>query len=330
MGRRERTGVSEQVAADDRTRIDRAGAPQAAQPSAPMVVHRLPFRTPFDWSRTLDFLALRCIGGVEAVVGDAYVRTARWSVDGTDRHGWLRVCLLPGSDALQVGLAPALGGAAQPILAHLRAIFDLDLDMAQPLAALPAGTPMHGPMRIVGSFDGFELALRAIIGQQISVKAARTVIGRIVERLGEPLDDEPAGTGVQRVFPPPAALASLAESAIAAFGTSLRRAQTIRLLATAMAADEISLRPGVAAEAMVERLCALPGIGDWTAQYIALRALCWQDAFPAADLAVLRALEVRTPAAARAVARAWRPWRGYAVMNLWGHASPPRSPVRSD
>ncbi len=319
MSRRDRTGGTGNRQRADRT--DAAGAAGVADWPPVTAVHRLPFRALFDWPRTLGFLAVRCIPGVETVVGDSYVRTVRWVVDGADRHGRLRVSSRPGCSALQVELTPTLYGATQPILNHLRAVFDLDLDMSQPLAVLPADTPMHGPMRIVGSFDGFELALRAIIGQQISVKAARTVIGRIVERLGAVLGEEPVSSGAGRVFPSPAALAQLDETAIAAFGTSLRRAQTIRLLATAMASGEIVLMPGVAPEPMIDRLCALPGIGDWTAQYIALRALCWRDAFPAGDLAVLRALDVRTPAAARTIARAWRPWRAYAVMNLWGRLS---------
>ncbi len=288
--------------------------------------HRLPYRPPFDWQRTLEFLATRCVGNVECADASSYRRSIRWNQDAnspavagvparTGCTGWLRLSQAPGRDALDVQLSESLGSVADPVLRHLRAIFDLDLESSRPLAALPVGTPMHGPMRLVGAFDGFELAVRAIVGQQISVKAARTVIGRIVERHGEPLHEAPDGVG--RVFPTAAAIAELDDAAIAAFGMNRRRAATIRLLAAAIADGTLVLAPGAAVQPTVERLLATPGIGDWTAQYIALRALCWTDAFPAGDLAVLRALGAATPAQARELARAWQPWRGYAVMNLW-------------
>lgn len=281
-----------------------------------MPAHRLPYRPPFDWPRTRAFLAVRRIANIEAVDDSGYLRSARWSDHSASRTGWLRVSEAPDADALEVELSASLEAFAAPILRHLGAIFDLDTDPARWLEALPVGTPMRGPMRLVGTFDGFELAVRAIVGQQISVKAARTVIGRIVERHGEGLEDAPAG--VCRVFPSAATIAALDDVAIASFGLSVRRARTIRLLAEAIADRSLVLAPGAPVEPTIGQLLATPGIGDWTAQYIALRALCWRDAFPAGDLAVLRALDVRTPARAREIARAWQPWRAYAVMNLWG------------
>src|SRR5690606_5530424 len=280
-----------------------------------MPAHRLPYRPPFDWQRTLAFLDARCIEGVERVDDGAYLRSVRWSHGRPSRNGWLRVRAAGGGDALEVELAASLEPFAEPILRQLRAIFDLDLDASRPLDALPAGTPMRGPMRLVGSFDGFELAVRAIVGQQISVKAARTVIARLVRHLGEPLSDPPSG--ISHAFPAPAAVASLDDAAIAAFGLTERRARTVRALADAIARGDLVLAPGAPVEPTLERLLATPGVGDWTAQYIALRALCWREAFPAGDLAVLRALGARTPATARAIARDWQPWRAYAVMNLW-------------
>ncbi|MCO5101217.1 MAG: 3-methyladenine DNA glycosylase 2 [Burkholderiaceae bacterium] len=285
--------------------------------------HRLPFRPPFDWQRTVAFLAARRIGNVECVDARSYLRSVRWDAavgmpatcGAHARTGWLRVCAAPEGAALDVELSASLEPAAGALLRHLRAIFDLDLESSLPLAALPRGTPMRGPMRLVGTFDGFELAVRAIVGQQISVKAARTLIGRLVEQHGEALRDAP--DGVARVFPTASAIAALDDAAIAAFGLNARRARTIRLLAEAIAEGSLVLAPGAAVEPTVERLLATPGIGDWTAQYIAMRALCWRDAFPAGDLAVMRALGARTPARAREIARDWRPWRAYAVMNLW-------------
>ncbi len=301
----------------------RTSAHASTNPSADPVFHSLSYDPPFDWPRTLAFLAARCIGKIECADDVAYLRSVRWgesahapagSAAGS-RTGWLRVRAARGRNALDVELSPSLAPVAGPLLRHLRAIFDLDLESSRPLAALPAGTPMRGPMRLVGTFDGFELAVRAIVGQQISVKAARTVIGRIVERHGEPLHDAP--DGVARVFPTATAVAALDDAAIASFGLNARRARTIRLLAEAIADGSLVLAPGAPVQPTVERLLDTPGIGDWTAQYIALRALCWSDAFPAGDLAVLRALDARTPAQAREIASQWRPWRAYAVMNLW-------------
>ncbi len=295
----------------------------STNPGAAPGFHSLSYDPPFDWPRTLAFLAARRVGSIECTDEVAYLRSVRWdesahapagSAPGS-RTGWLRVRAARGRNALDVELSPSLAPVAGPLLRHLRAIFDLDLESSRPLAALPAGTPMRGPMRLVGTFDGFELAVRAIVGQQISVKAARTVIGRIVERHGEPLPEAP--DGVARVFPTAAAIAALDDAAIASFGLNARRARTIRLLAEALADGSLVLAPGAPVQPTVERLLATPGIGDWTAQYIALRALCWSDAFPAGDLAVLRALDARTPAQAREIASQWRPWRAYAVMNLW-------------
>ncbi len=285
--------------------------------------HRLSYKPPFDWPRTLAFLGARCIGNVERVDESSYLRSVRWderanapaSAAAHSRIGWLRMHAASGRDALDVQLSASLAPVAEPLLRHLRAIFDLNLEASLPLAALPAGTPMRGPMRLVGTFDGFELAVRAIVGQQISVKAARTVIGRIVDRYGELLLEAP--DGIARVFPTAAQIAALDDAAIASFGLNARRAQTIRLLAGQIADGTLVLAPEAPVQPTVERLLAIPGIGDWTAQYIALRALCWSDAFPAGDLAVLRALDARTPAQAREIARDWQPWRAYAVMNLW-------------
>ncbi|MCD6681738.1 MAG: hypothetical protein LT102_14005 [Burkholderiaceae bacterium] len=292
-------------------------------PSLEASTHRLSYEPPFDWPRTLAFLRARCIGSVECVDDSSYLRTVRWgecangpaSTAWQSRIGWLRICAAPESDALDVQLSASLAPVAEPLLRHLRAIFDLDLESSLPLAVLPAGTPMRGPMRLVGTFDGFELAVRAIVGQQISVKAARTVIGRIVERYGELLPAAP--DGIARVFPTATQIASLDDAVIASFGLNAQRARTIRLLAAQIAEGSLVLAPHAPVQPTLERLLATPGIGDWTAQYIALRSLCWSDAFPAGDLAVLRALDARTPARARAIARDWQPWRAYAVMNLW-------------
>jgi len=281
---------------------------------------RLAYRPPYDWQRALAFLASRCIDGVEAVHGETYRRTVRWRAAGRELKGWLAMRPLPSRALVDVELSASLAGAIPAILQRVRDVFDLDcepLEVQRALAAGPAPAPTgDGPMRLIGAFEGFELAVRGIVGQQITVKAARTIVSRLVALHGEPLDGA-ARAGPARLFPSAATIASLDEGEIAALGLPGARARSIRALARALADGALVLEPRAQAEATIAALQAIPGIGDWTAQYIAMRALCWPDAFPAGDLAVLRALGARTPAQARERAHGWRPWRAYAVMNLW-------------
>ncbi len=290
-----------------------------AQPASTMRF-RLAYRPPYDWQRVMAFLASRCIDGVESVRGATYRRSVRWRVADRELHGWLALRPLPSRALVDVELSASLAGAVPAILQRVRDVFDLDcepLEVQRALAAGPAPVPQgNGPMRLIGAFDGFELAVRGIVGQQITVRAACTVVSRCVALHGEPLDGA-ARAGPVRLFPAIATIASLDEAEIAALGLPGSRARSIRALARALADGAIVLEPRAPTEATIAALRAIPGIGDWTAQYIAMRALCWPDAFPAGDLAVLRALGVRTPAQARERAREWRPWRAYAVMNLW-------------
>lgn len=277
---------------------------------------RLAYRPPCDWKRSLAFLAARAIERVEVATGDAYHRSVRWQAGAQELRGWLGVRPLPSRALLEVELSASLATAIPPILQRIRDVFDLDCEPAQLQRVLPARAEGGAPMRLIGSFDGFELAVRGVVGQQVSVKAARTVIARLAERYGEPLEGA-VPDGLVRIFPSPATIAALDVAAIAGLGIQPRRAEAIRALARAIVDGHLALEPRAPVEATVAALRAIPGIGDWTAQYIAMRALCWPDAFPAGDLAVLRALQARTPAQARERARAWQPWRAYAVMNLW-------------
>jgi AraC family transcriptional regulator of adaptative response / DNA-3-methyladenine glycosylase II len=157
--------------------------------------------------------------------------------------------------------------------------------------------------------------VRGILGQQITVRAARTLASRVAQRFGAPLDTPFAG--VVRVFPDAATLAECEPGEIAALGIVAQRARAIVAFARALAQGTLPLAPGADSEQAIERLRALPGVGAWTAHYIAMRALHWPDAFPPGDVGVLRALGVERAAAAEAHAQAWRPWRAYAVMHLW-------------
>ena len=170
-------------------------------------------------------------------------------------------------------------------------------------------------LRLPGAFDGFEMAMRAVLGQQISVAAARTIAGRITEAFGEPI--ETPNPNLNRVSVSAARLAQAGGADLTRFGLTGKRAECLIALARAVAEGEVRLEPGVDVAATIERLKQLPGIGDWTAQYIAMRALRWPDAFPHSDLGLRKALGETSPKRILEIAESWRPWRAYALMHLW-------------
>lgn len=289
------------------------------------VTLRLAYRPPYDWPRMLDFFAQRQVPGVERVDGQAYVRTlAVMGVAGVVR-------VEPGrGDSLSARLWFPDLRVLPRVLAQVRRVFDLALDPGPVLAHLGADPDLgrlvaqRPGLRAPGAWDGFEMAVRAILGQQVSVIAARGLAGRLAERHGVRLDFEPARQfGLDRLFPGPESLAGLDPESL-----PMPRARGRALAAIArMALEDGQLfGPGQDLESAVRRLTALPGVGAWTAQYIAMRALREPDAFPHSDLALLRAaadLEGRrpTPDALLARAEAWRPWRAYAAAHLWAKDS---------
>jgi AraC family transcriptional regulator of adaptative response / DNA-3-methyladenine glycosylase II len=173
-------------------------------------------------------------------------------------------------------------------------------------------------LRVPGTFDGFELAVRGVVGQQISVRAARTMLGRIARAFGESLAD---GETASRLFPDAARIAVLSPEDLTALGLTNARARTLVGLARAVETGAVRLEPESDVEATIASLTALPGIGAWTANYIAMRALRWPDAFLPSDLGVLKALDETRPAQALRRSEAWRPWRAYAVIHLWRNAA---------
>lgn len=302
---------------------------RAASGPAGAVTLTLRYRPPYDWDGLLGFLAARAIPGVEVVEGDRYARAI--VLDG--EAGTLAVRPV-GGERLAVEVRFPRLTALPAILARVRRVFDLSADPArigEDLSRDPALAPLVAArpgLRVPGAWDGFELAVRAILGQQISVPAAVKLAGRLTADYGDPLPQAWRVPGIDRTFPAPERLAG---ADIAALGLMPgARARAISAIAAAVVADPALFGPRASLEAAVERLRALPGVGDWTAQYIAMRQLREPDAFPAADIGLMRALAgpdgVRpTPAQLLARAEAWRPWRAYAALHLW--ASDPQGPV---
>ena len=294
----------------------RRGADGARGASA--ITLGLAYRPPYAWDEMLAFLAARAIPGVESVSAGAYCRTIQ--LDG--RTGEVRVAHEPARSRLTATIAFPAIGSIPLIIARLRRMFDLDADVhvigaalsADPnLGQLVAGRP---GLRVPGAWDPFELAVRAVAGQQISVAAATRLTGRIAEEHGDPLPDAGPGAPLRRLFPE---AGKLADAELA--GLPSARAHAINTLASRAASDERVFDRGADLSESIERLCELPGIGQWTANYIAMRAMREPDAFPAGDIGLLRALDLGrgrpTPAQLQARAQTWRPWRSYAALHLW-------------
>ncbi|MFT3802465.1 MAG: AlkA N-terminal domain-containing protein [Burkholderiaceae bacterium] len=285
--------------------------------------HRLACRLPLDWDHLRDFLRSRAIPGVEAVDADGYRRVVALP-PGEGRAepaiGWLiaRPSLrlrAPGIGVIDLVLSASLSERRGECRRRARRLLDLRASPAA-VASVLGALARDGPgVRVPGAFDGFELAVRAILGQQITVKAAGTLSGRFAARFGAPAATPFAD--LDRAFPAAAAIAGRTVDDIASLGIIAARARSILALARAIDDGRLRLDPARPVDDTIRALRALPGIGDWTAQYIAMRALGCPDAFPAGDLIVRRRLGVQTAAQALARAEAWRPWRAYAVMHLW-------------
>ncbi|CAG0969996.1 putative bifunctional transcriptional activator/DNA repair enzyme AlkA [Burkholderiales bacterium] len=287
--------------------------------AADWLAFELAYRPPYDFDALLAFLRARAVEGIETAGDTAYSRTIAIRRRGRTHAGRVEVRHHARRHSLRVSLSASLAGVVPAALGRARHAFDLAADPGEIGAVLGDLARAHPGLRVPGTFDGFELAVRAIVGQQVSVKAARTLLARLVAAHGEPLALHGAGPG--RLFPTAQAIAALAPAELAHLGLVASRARAVQALAAAVAAGAVDLDPGADVEATTRALVALPGIGDWTASYIAMRALRWPDAFLAGDLVVKRALGVTTSARAEARSAAWRPWRAYAVMHLWKGAT---------
>jgi len=275
----------------------------------------LAFRPPYDWEAMLAFLEKRGIGGVEAIEGRTYLRTIQVERQGKRSAGWFSATPSTRRSALRITLSATLAGALPMVLSRVKHLFDLACRPDEIAAALGPLAQNHPGLRLPGTVDGFEIAVRAILGQQITVKAATTICARFAKAFGEPIETPHAGLNL--LFPRAATVAELAPEEIATRGVVSVRARSIVALAREVAAGKLRLEPSADVIATLAALDALPGVGPWTAQYIAMRALAWPDAFPHPDVAVLKAMRQTKPAAALATAESWRPWRAYAVLHLW-------------
>ena len=260
----------------------------AADDEAPPLL-RLAYRPPLDGDALMRFLAARALPGVEQVEDGVLRRTLALAHGGSRAAGWIECRFVAARCELQLRAAPALAPASGALLQRVRHAFDLDADPAlvDPVLARMPLPPQPG-LRLPGAFDGFELAVRAVLGQQVTLAAARTLAGRLVERFGMPLatpfDD------LHRLFPDPATIAGADPDAIGALGIVRQRVRALQSLAAAVADGRLELRPGAPLAPTLQALRGLPGIGEWTLQLIAMRALAWPDAFPASDLGVRKAL----------------------------------------
>jgi len=292
---------------------------QKETPAGNQYVFRLNFRPPYHWEGVLSYLAARATPGVEAVVNDSYRRTI--SLNGSD--GYFEVSLDEERDALVARIEFGDPQLLFFIVERIRAMFDLNADWATIVHALKSD-PMLAPameadpgLRVPGSWNGFELTVRAILGQQVTVKGATGLAGRLAAKFGKPFSGP---DGLTHIFP---TAEVLADSKLAGVGLTGARAETVRALARAVASGKIDFQGVVDTERFLERLCEIPGIGKWTAQYVAMRALREPDAFPSSDLGLLRALKRRSYRELESRAEAWRPWRAYAAMYLWRTGSKP-------
>jgi len=297
------------------TQLRHAGPADAGR-SRPV---RLGYRPPYDPAALLAFFAARQIPAVEAADALALRRTARLACGGAEHTGWLETAFDTARSLVALSVSDSLLPVLPQVIARVRAMLDLDADPAAIAAVLHGDFPEGDGLRVPGCFDGFELAVRAVLGQQITVAAARTLAQRLVERFGTPI--ETPWPGLNRLFPAPAVLAAAEGEALGQLGIVRQRQAAIVALARAVDTGQLALHAHADVPTTTAALCQLPGIGDWTAQYIAMRALRWPDAFPSGDVALHKALGVqgtRQPARAAAeAAQAWRPWRSYAVVRAW-------------
>jgi AraC family transcriptional regulator of adaptative response / DNA-3-methyladenine glycosylase II len=294
--------------------------PEAARAPARDVLRViLDVRPPFDPRLALSFLRARTVVGTEMVSGDTYIRATAHG----GKTGLIAITPAKGRDAIVVEVSSSLAPSLMTIAARARRLFDTDADptligahlsrdplLKKQVRARPA-------LRVMGAFDPFEWAVRAVLGQQVSVRAALTIANRLVAKLGIPVKGDGRESEPIHAWPDPARLAEAREDTIASVGLTRARARTLRELARAVADERLVLDRMADPQVTRKALLAVPGIGPWTADYVAMRALGWPDAFPAGDLGLRKALGGVSAAECEARSESWRPWRAYAAAHLW-------------
>jgi AraC family transcriptional regulator, regulatory protein of adaptative response / DNA-3-methyladenine glycosylase II len=288
----------------------RNGAKKAGASGSQCTFH-LCYRPPFCWKALLRYFRRRYYRGAEFVEENEYSRTVRIG----KLRGWLLVHDEPDTHSIKVEIAPELLPALLPLISRLRRLFDLDAAPDRIASVLGSLASKNPGVRVPGAFDGFEIAMRAVLGQQISVPAATTIAGRVVERFGEKIETPFAD--LRFMVPTAAQIAALPVSELRKLGLPEARAATLAGLAKAVAGGQIDFLNAVSWEENVKKLTEVPGIGPWTGGYIAMRVLGWPDAFPHQDLGLQKALAVKKASEALALSEKWRPWRAYAAMQLW-------------
>ncbi len=287
----------------------------------------LGYRPPYAWESVISFLAARAILGVERVAGGRYCRTAAIRHGKEIHRGWFLVANRQKENALSVTVSRTLLPALSQVLARVKLLFDLNCspDKVQeklaPMSELVPGACVPG-IRAPGCFDPFEMAVRAILGQQVTVKAAGTLAARLVRAFGDKIDTP--FEELTFTFPSPEKMCTLGgsiEDQLGPLGITGARARSILALAEALRAGSITLSHGANPAEEMEKLGNLPGFGPWTVQYIAMRALSWPNAFPHTDYGVRKALSNRPPQEILALSRKWSPWRSYATFLLWDSLS---------
>jgi AraC family transcriptional regulator, regulatory protein of adaptative response / DNA-3-methyladenine glycosylase II len=277
---------------------------------------QLEFRPPFAWGALLDYLRLRAIPGVEMADATHYRRTV--SID--DTQGWIAVSLGKKANALNVDVSPSLAPVIGSVIVRVKRLFDLgavpdavSISLSQDPLLAKVVRRIPG-LRVAGAFDGFELAVRAILGQQVSVKGATTLAGRWAQAFGTPIATP--YPELNRLTPSAQQMASVSAEQLIALGIVGARARCLATLVPAVLERRVVLTFVANVEDQIEALMRLPGIGPWTAQYIAMRALHWPDAFPSGDLMLMRAANANQKRL-ESLSQAWRPWRAYATHYLW-------------
>jgi len=283
----------------------------------------LAYRPPLDWEALMAFLGPRATPGVERVADGCYMRTVKVRGHTGVIRAWHDPTSRP-NPSVQLEISASLIPVLMPICARMRHLFDLDAEPAAiethlRAASFSALDRRHHGLRVPGAFDGFELALRAILGQQVTVKGATTLSARLTRAFGEPVvTDEPS---LNRAAPDAARIADAPLTQIRDIGLPASRAASVQALAREVASGALRIAPDADVSQVTGHLIELPGVGPWTADYVAMRALHWPDAFPAGDLALQRATGGLTASRLRKLAEPWRPWRSYAAMHLWMKAS---------